>query len=142
MAPSAGGGNIAVIYRRLGVVGSQNLVRASVAVPAIGRRCSTGLGRLGVQAVLVRHLLVGVAIGAGRIPPGVLVGRIVSRLVAIHAGEQGTVDRMLQLVFIHVQADLLAVHVFGHGGVGVAGKTVFVRRLMLGIGRTGPDKQG
>ena len=40
VAPSAGGGNIGVIHRRLGVVAGQHLVRAAVAVLAGRRRAS------------------------------------------------------------------------------------------------------
>ena len=52
------------------------------------------------------------------------------------------VDGMLQLAFIHIQADLLAVHFRGQGGVGVAGEAVLVLELVLGASRAGTHKQG
>jgi hypothetical protein len=63
-------------------------------------------------------------------------------LVAINTSEHIAVDRMFQLAFIHIQAGLLAVHLRGQGGVGVAGKTVLVLELMLGASRAGANKQG
>jgi hypothetical protein len=50
------------------------------------------------------------------------------------------VDRMLQLFFIDIQADRLAVYLLGHSGVGVAGKTVLIRGRVLGASRNGPNK--
>jgi hypothetical protein len=63
-------------------------------------------------------------------------------LVAIHAGKHGAMNGMLELAFIHKQADLFALHVRGQCGVGVTGKTVSILELMFGMSRTSPDKQG
>jgi cbb3-type cytochrome oxidase cytochrome c subunit len=61
--------------------------------------------------------------------------------MAINAGEHIAVDGMFQLPSIHKQARLLAVHFRRQGGVGVAGKAVFVLELMLGASRTGANQQ-
>jgi hypothetical protein len=63
-------------------------------------------------------------------------------LMTINASKHVTVDRMFQLAFIHKQARLLAVHLRGQGGVGVAGKTIFVLKLVLSAGSPGAKKQG
>jgi len=94
-----------------------------------------------MKTVRVSRLFVCMAIDTSRRPPQVLVRRIIRGLVAIHAGKQIAVDRMLQLVFIDMQADRLAVHLFGHGGVGMAGEAVLIRGPVLGASRNGPNKQ-
>ena len=82
------------------------------------------------------------ALGAGDLLRSGLMDQALHILVAIHAGEHRAVNGMLQLFFIHVQADLLAVHFGGQSGVGVAGKAVFIFGLVLGVSRAGPCKQG
>ena len=41
---------------------------------------------------------------------------------------------MLQLVFVHIQADFPAIHVLRQCRVGVTGETVFILELVLGTG--------
>jgi hypothetical protein len=81
------------------------------------------------------------ALGAGDLPGRGLMRQALYILVAIHAGEYATVNRMPQLAFIHIQADLPAIHLRGQGGVGVAGKAIPVLELLLGAGRRTPGKQ-
>jgi hypothetical protein len=61
--------------------------------------------------------------------------------VAIDAGQKIAMDGMLELGFIHVEADLLAVHFRGQSGVGMAGQTVFIAQFVLGARRKGTGKQ-
>ena len=142
MAPAAGCGDVGVIHRRLGIVGGQNLVCAPVAVLAIGRGRRAALGSLGMQAVGVRFLGIRVALGAGDLLRGALMRQALHVGVAIHAAEHRAVNRMLELVRVHAQADRLAIHLCHEGGVGVAGKAVAVLELMLGMSRARPDQQG
>ena len=129
-----------MIHWRLGIGGGQNLVRASVAILAVCSR-PAGTVRAGMKAVRVSFLCVGVALCAANLPGRGVMRQALHILVAINASEQIAVDRMFQLAFIHIKADLLAVHLRGQGGVGVAGKAVFVLELMLGASRTGANKQ-
>jgi hypothetical protein len=140
MAPAAGGGNVAMIDRRLGIIRRQYLVRASVAVLAVGCH-RAGLRRLGMKTVRVSRLFVCMAIDTSRRPPQVLVRRIIRGLVAIHAGKQIAVDRVFQFFFIDIQADRPAVHLPGHRGVGMAGKAVLIGCLVLGVSRDGANEQ-
>ena len=61
--------------------------------------------------------------------------------MAIHAGEEITVDRMLQLGLIDVKADLLAVDLGCQGCVGMTGKAVCILGLVLGAGCVGDGKK-
>ena len=61
--------------------------------------------------------------------------------VAIHAGEQAAVNRLLELGRVHVQADRLAINLLRQSGIGVAGEAVAVLELMLGMERAGPGKK-
>jgi len=81
-------------HRRLSVGGSQHLVRASVAVLTIRGRLST-LGRFGVQTVRVSCFGIRMALSAGDLPRRALVDQSLHILVAIHAGEHLTMNRML-----------------------------------------------
>jgi hypothetical protein len=49
---------------------------------------------------------------------------------------------MLQLVFVHIQADLFAIDFGSQSGVGMAGKAILVLELVLGASRKGDGKQG
>jgi len=140
MASSASGGNVGVVYRRTGFRGCKNLVRASMAVLAVCRQ-PTVFGRLGVQAVRVGILCIGMALRAGDLLRRCVVRQALHILVAIDAGEKIAVDGMLQLGFIHKKADLLAVHFRGQSGVGVAGQTVLIAQLVLSASRKGAGKQ-
>ena len=113
-----------------------------MAVFAVGRGHFAGLADLGVVAVRVSELRIGMASGARDFLRRRLVNQALHILVAVHAGKHRAVDRMLQLACIHIQADLLSIHFRAHGGVGVAGKAIFVLGLMFSAGRTGPNEQG
>ena len=67
VAPAAGERNIGVIHRRFGIAARQHLVRAAMAVFAVGRGHLSGLARLGVHAVRVCLLRVCVALRAGHL---------------------------------------------------------------------------
>ena len=141
VAPAAGGGDVVMIDRRFCIVGGQNLVRASVAVLAVCPRSAGPVG-LGMEAMCVSLLRISVALGATNLPGRGFMDQALHILVAIHAGKQIAVDGMFHLVSIHVQADLLSVLHRSQGGVGVAGKTVFVLGLLLGASRISANKQG
>ena len=81
------------------------------------------------------------ALCAANLPWRGIMRQALHILMTINASKHVTVDRMFQLAFIHIKADLLAVHLRGQGGVGVAGKAVFVLELMLGASCTGANKQ-
>ena len=53
-------------------------------------------------------------------------------LVAIHAGEHRPMNGIFEVIWIYMQALLLAVHFFGQSGIGVAGEAVVVGRLFCG----------
>ncbi len=142
VAPAAGDGNVRVIHRRFGIVRRKDLVRAAVTVLAVCRCAVAGLVRLRVQAVRVSVLRIRMALGAGDLPRGGLMDQAPYILVAINARKHAAVDGVLELVLIHIQADLLAVHFRSHGRVGVAGETIAVLELVLGVCRAGPNKQG
>jgi hypothetical protein len=62
-------------------------------------------------------------------------------LVAVHTTEHAAVDGVLQLVFIDVDADLLAVHFLGQRCVGVAGKAIGVFELLTRACCKGPNQK-
>ena len=63
-------------------------------------------------------------------------------LVAVDAGEHSAVDGLLQLFGVDGEADRLAVGIGGgERGVGVAGETLLVLRLVLGAGERGQREQ-
>jgi hypothetical protein len=99
------------------------------------------LACLGVVAVRISLLGLRVALGAGYLLRGGLVDQALHILMAIHAGEQFAVDRMPQLVAIHIQAHLPAVYFRSQSGVGVASKTVRILELLSGESCRGPEKQ-
>jgi len=141
VAPAAGNGNVGVIDRRLGVISGQNLVRASMAILAVGCRSLAGLGRLGMQAAQVSLLSIRVALGAGDLLRRALMDQALDILVAINAGQDIAVDRMLQLAWVHIQANLFSIYFRCQSGVGVAGEAILVAELMLGASCTGAEEQ-
>ena len=92
------------------------------------------LGCLCVSTVGIGGLRVGMALSAGDLLRRSLMGQALYVFVAIHAAEHRAVDGMLQLVFVNIQADFPAVHVFRQCRIGVTGETVFVLELVLGTG--------
>ena len=109
MAAAAGDRNVGMIYRRLGIVGCQNLMHPPMTIFAICARRCTRLVGLGVITVRVGLLRIGMTLGAGDLLGGGLVDRPLDVGMAIHAGEHLAVDRMRQLVRVDVEADLFAV---------------------------------
>lgn len=102
MALAAGDGNIAMIDRRPGIAGSQNLMRAAMTIHTGCGRRTTSLGRLGVGTVGISILRIRMALSAGDLLRRGLMGQALHVFMAIDATEQVAVDGMLQLVFIHV----------------------------------------
>ncbi len=96
VACAAGGGNVGVVHGRLWIAGGQNCVRVAVTIDAGGSGRSVGLLRGGVEAVLIRGLRVGVALGAGDLRGSRGVRRGLHVLVAVHAGEHSAVDGLLK----------------------------------------------
>lgn len=137
MTPSASNRNVSVTYRRLTVIHRQNLVRAAMAVLAIGRACYASALRPGVVTVGVRLLSVGMALSAVDRRRCRFVRRLLHIRVAVHAGEHATVGGVLQLVGIDKQADLLAVNDFRQGCIGVAGQAVAIFGFVRGVSCAG-----
>lgn len=129
-----------MIDRRFRIVGGKYLVRAAVAVFAIGGGLA-GLGRLGVLTMFVSCLFVGVAIDASRRPTQVLVLRIVGGFMTVDTGEKRAVNRVLEFGVIEIQADRLTIDLLGHGGIAVTGKAVLIGAFLLGISRKSANQQ-
>lgn len=137
MALTARRGDIQVIDRRLCVVRSDNLMRTTVTIHASGRG-RAGLRRLGVQAVAVSLLCIAVAISAGYLFGCRRMDKTLDILMTVDARKHRAVDRMIQLIAVHVETDLLAVDLVAQCRVAMACETVFVLRLMLGVCRAHP----
>ena len=104
-------------------------MRATVAIDAGRSLPVSRFDRLGVITAIVGRLLVSVALGTGYFGGRGFVGRTLNIGVAVDATEHGSVNRVLKCVGVDVQTDLLAIDVFGHGGIVVARKAVFVGGL-------------
>ena len=113
VACAAGGGDVGVADGRLGIARRQNCVRVAVTIDAGGGRRPVGLLRGGVEAVPVRGLRIGVALGAGDLRGSRFVRRRLHVLVAVHAGEHTAVDGLLHLAGIDGEADRPAAGVSG-----------------------------
>lgn len=111
-----------------------------MAVFAGGHGAFAGLARFRVSAMRPGVERTGVALGAGDFFGRLVVRQALHVLVAIHAGEHGAVDGVLELVFVDVEADHRAVYVLGEGGIAVAGETVCVLEL-LRVGGTGKKRK-
>ena len=109
-------------------------MHAAVTVLALGHiGVSRGRG-LGVDAMIISRLLVGVTGGAYRLGRSWIVRESPDVGMAVGAAEHA-VDRRLELRIVHMQADLLAVFVFGQGHIAVAGQTLVIAHLGGGFGR-------
>ncbi|MGD0831994.1 MAG: hypothetical protein ABR907_13705 [Terracidiphilus sp.] len=139
MASAASGGNIGVIHGGVRIGRGQDLVRASMTVLAVSRRRAI-IGWLGVQTARIGILCIGMTLGACDLLRSGVMHQTLDIRVAIDAGEEITVDGMLQLGFIHKEANLFAVGFCGQGGVRVAGEAVFIVELLLRV-CYGRDKQ-
>ena len=95
-----------------------------------------------MKAVRIGLLCVGVALCAANLAGRGLMRQARPVLVAIDTSKHIAVDGMFQLAPIDIQARLLAIHLRGQCGVGVAGKAVFVLELMLSASRTSTNQQG
>ena len=82
------------------------------------------------------------ALGAGDLLGRCLVNRPFYIGMTIHAGEHASVDGVLELVFVYRKTDFLAVYFLRQGGIGVAGKAIFVLRFLRRMGCRCPHKQG
>ena len=141
MASAAGGRNMGMIDGRIGMAACENVVGVSVAVQAIGCNFAGGNG-LGVCAVRVGRLCVGMAIGAEDLLGRLVVGEALDILVAVHAGEfHGAVDGVLQLLAVHIERDGLAVHIRAQGCVTMTGEAVLILQLVLGASGEGRAQQ-
>ena len=94
MATSACGRNVDVVDWRIGVAGSENVVRGAVAV-----NTNSGGGRsaggLGMDAVRIRILRGGVAIGTGDFCGRILVRQAGHVFVTVDAAKHLAVDGVL-----------------------------------------------
>ncbi len=133
--------NIGMIHRRLSIVDCQNLVRAPMAILAVCRRRLATLARFRVGAVRISFLCIRMALHAPDLLRWSLVHQALYILVAIHTRKHRAVNRMLQLAFVYIQADLLAIHILCQRRVGMAGEAVFTFEFVRCVSLTGQDKQ-
>ena len=127
VAAAAGGGNVGVIDGRFRIVAGDDGVDIAVAILA-GSGDFSGGGDLGVNAMRVALALVGVALVAGNLFRGRVVGEAFDVGVAIYAGKRA-VNGVLELGLVDGDAAAVAI---GHAGIGVAGEAVRVLKLLRG----------
>ncbi len=94
-----------------------------------------------MRTVRVGILRIRVALGATHLGRRRLMREALHILVAIHAAEHAAMDRVLQLVLVHKQADLLSIHILRQRVVGVASKAIRVFKLLPPTGCGGPDQK-
>ena len=104
-------------------------MRAAVTGDTGGRLLITGLDCLGVITAVIGRLLVGVTGGAGNLRGSGFMRRGFYVGMAIDTAEHPAVNRILEFLLIHVEADLLAIYIGGHGRITVAGQAFFIGRL-------------
>jgi len=132
VASAAGDRDMRMVDGRIGMTASENVVGITMTVLAIRGNSAAG-DDLGMCAVRVGGLRVGMAIGAEDLLGRRLVGETFDVLVAVHASEfHGAVDGVLQLLAVHIERNGLAVHIGAQGCVTVAGEAVFIFQLVLG----------
>src|SRR5215510_11320388 len=124
MTCSAGGGNVGVIHPGLGIACRQQLVRAAVAIHTGGSLPVPGLDCLGVIAAVVSRLLIGMALCTVDLGGRGLVGRTFDVGVAVDAGEDAPVHRVLECIGVYVKADLLTICLLSHRRIAVAYEAV------------------
>ena len=110
-------------YLRLRIARRQNLVYAAVAVLALGDVGIAGRRGLGVNAVVVSRLLVGMAGGADGLGRSGIVREGLDVGVAIGTAEDA-VNATFKLGVIHMQADLLPVLVLGQSRIVMASEAL------------------
>ena len=112
---------------------------AVLAFRDVGVTCRS---RLGMNAMVVGLLLVGVAADAYWLCGRGIVGERLDVFVTIGATEDA-VYRGLELRVIHMQAELFAVLLFAESGIVMASQTVLVAHLGRGLGhRPRAEQQG
>jgi hypothetical protein len=139
VARATGDGDVGMVDSRFGIARRQKFVRAAVAVDTSGCLAVSRLDCLGMEAALVRGLLISVAGSTGDLGWRGPVRRGLEVGVAIHAGKHAAVDRILELVRVDVKTDSLAVDHFTQRRITVTGQTVFVGGFLCGS--TGPGEQ-
>ena len=128
VAAAARGRNVDVVDGRLGIVTGDDFVDIAVAILAASGNFA-GACDLGVNAVRVGFVRVGMALVAGNFFRGRVVGEAFDVGVAIDASEHGAVNGVLEPGL--VDGDAVAVAI-GHAGVGVTSETVRVLELLRG----------
>lgn len=108
-------------------------MHVAVAILALGDVAVPCRRRLGVDAVFVCCLLIGVAGGADGLGRRGIVRKCLDVGVTVRASE-GAVNGRLELGIVHMEADLLAVLILSKCWVVVTGQTIFVAHLR-GLGR-------
>ena len=116
-------------------------MRRSVTVFACRSLRSSGFVGLRMRAVGVGILSVSMAVGTRDFLRRRFVREALYVLVAIHAGEHGTVHGLLELCRIDAKGFLLTVGLCGESLVRVAGETIFIFGLMFGASCEDPAKQ-
>ena len=141
VASAAGVRNVGVIDRRVRGSAGYHLVGAAVTVLAI-RGYPAPRHNLGMRAVGIGVLRVGMAIGTENLLGRRFVRQALDVLMAIHASElHGGVDGMLQFFRVDIERDRLAIEVGGERRVAVATEAVFVFQFVLGASGEGRAQQ-
>lgn len=141
VAAAAGGRDMCVIDRRIGVPPGQNRVSVSVTVQAVRTRKPYPCD-LCMHAVRVRIGCIGVARGAKNFLRRRFVREALHVLVAIDASQfHRAVDGVLKLLSIYEQRDWLSIHIFAQRCVTVTGEAVLIFQLVLGANGEGRAQQ-
>src|SRR5215469_13186175 len=119
-------GDIGVIHPRLGIAGRQQFVWAAVTIYAGRGLRIAALNGLRVVAVIVCRLLVGVAGRTRYFRRSSFMRRTLQIRMAIYAGKYAAVNRVLEGVRIHIQADTLAVLFLVQRRIAVTGQALIV----------------
>jgi hypothetical protein len=141
VAAAARRGDVRVIYRRIRSSTSKHGMGFAVAVEAIGGNFS-GCTEFGMGAVGGGVLCVLVTTCAEDFLRRCVVRERLYVLMAIDASKlHRSVDRVLKLLAIDEEGNLLAVHVFGKRRVAMASEAVFVFQFVLGTNGEGRAQQ-
>ena len=141
MTAAAGCWDVRVIDGRIGVAAGEYRVCVSVAIETGGEDLAGGI-ELGMSTVRVCIAGFGMAAAAENFLRRRLVHEALDVLMAIDAGKfHRSMDRVLELLAIDKERDLLAVDVFGQRRVPMAGEAILVFDLVLGANGEGRAQQ-
>ena len=129
MAGGAGLGNVLVIDLGIGIAGWQDLVWTAVAVDTTRGLCIACGNGLGVIAIFVNFLLIGVTGCALRFCEARTVRHFLNIGMAIGTIEHHAVNGVLIGILLHLQTYLLTVALGRKRRVAMAGEAIVIRQL-------------